>query len=201
MSSDQSEAEKILLQSIEETTKTPQSSSKYHLPSTPSCAKEVEQLNNSLSIFLQVERRNEEKLPPIDLWDSLQKKITHESKQHTFWKKQKIPMMAAVIATIIGLSTWLQIQTPEESLLSQHTVIPIASGQTFGEPQSQKELIWTDEHFGLSIKDTQQGGESQISISMQLTKQYTQIIPTPPSQQTERRFSHVEHENMWLVLR
>lgn len=201
MSSNPSEAEKILLQSIEETTKTPQSSSKYHLPSTPSCAQEVEQLNNSLSIFLQVERRNEEKLPPIDLWDSLQKKITHESKKRTFWKKQKILMMAAVTTSVISLTTWLQTQAPEEPLLSQHTVIPISSGQTFGKPQSQKELIWTDEHFGLSIKDTQQGGESQISISMQLTKQYTQRIPTPSSQQTERSFTHVEHENVLAVLR
>ena len=159
-----------------------------HLKTCDHCFQEAKILDKSLELYLQLETAETTRLPEIQVWNEVEQKIGTPPRLIYFPQRTKGLAAAAAIIFLVGISLWWQSTTSiDPQILASATSLPanyqvedIQMHQPFGSPAAQTRLVWTKQHFGISIKNTAQGNYPTISIGMNLSEELAQM----PSIQT-----------------
>lgn len=155
---------------------------KDHLRSCPSCYREALIYDKSLDLYIQLEKSQISQFPELQVWDQIQHK-TH--KQKFFSKKSVWATGLAIAATlmfVLGLSGWSDLVNPPQyekpiavnSIPAEYAnkIIEIQQGQSFGPQAAHIQLVWTQQHFGISIVNQQRGNYSTISIGAAIPQEF-----------------------------
>ncbi len=155
---------------------------KSHLETCPSCFQEAKYLDKSLELYLQLEKNAVSTFPNIEMWDQIERKVRKTSHSNYFGQWHKALAAAAVVVILVGISLWWQqtISVDPRPTLSNiasnisinYQISEIEEGKPFGPPSAYKQIIWTNEQFGISIENRSEGNYSTISIGTRLPKEY-----------------------------
>ncbi|MBF0289156.1 MAG: hypothetical protein HQM14_15160 [SAR324 cluster bacterium] len=155
---------------------------KSHLDACQTCYEEANYLDKSLELYLQLEKNAVSKLPNLEMWEQIEQKVNGTSHSINFVQWRKGLAAAAVVAVLIGMSLWWKQSISVNSqptflnvtsnLTMNHQISEIEAGKPFGPPSAYKQIIWTNEQFGISIENKSDGNYSTISIGTRLPKEY-----------------------------
>jgi len=179
MSSKASEVEELLLEKIlsEDMSQGTSNQDRHLLESNSMNQQEIDLFNSTLDVYIQAENSRYEEIEEFDIWHELLPKLNTRKKPQSLYKRPNVQwLLAAVVAgLVIGISSFMD---NSEELSANLTVVEIQSGQAFGTKHNRTELIWTENQFGLSMKNLIEGSHPSISISVHLKPQHAQRSST-----------------------
>lgn len=154
-----------------------------HLKNCPDCREEAKSFDQSLELYLHVKNTAEGRFPEIQAWEHVSEKIARL--QPGFLQRYKSLAIAAVAALLVGVSLfWGQFPfsyAPEDTTASIPAHYPVEEAvmnQPFGPPSAETRFVWTEQHFGISIQNKEEGNYPKISIGTRLSKDFAHTPQT-----------------------